>query len=417
MAEAKLHIGQLLDMPAVDVDLRGKGLKAHTLIVGQSGSGKSFMLGRFLEEIAAKTSARIVILDPNSDFVKFSEINEEARRDFEDGFSPSDTAKAFRAAWNKVPFDVLTKREATDLDLHHPKAAVEKPTLSWPKAAMSAADMIGFDPKTEAEEIYVLNRVFKAFPEDAIISFDEFFEAVEKLWEESEGADTAIALRVYVRIVEMRGLTVWATGKGAGSVGVRMRALFDDNAPRRVVCIDLASLDRPEQRSIVANMALDALWVAARTAWLKAIKLKRDEDDRRPVFVVIDEAHNLAPTGQSVGREAAVKEMLTRIATEGRKYGIYLVMVTQRPSRLDETIRSQCDNLCLLKMNDRHDLDLIEKSFGFIPPGGAQRALQFQQGDMLLAGGLAQGAQYVKVAPRRTQEGGRNLQDSVWLGT
>jgi len=48
----------------------GPGLKAHTLIVGQSGSGKSFMLGRFLEEIAAKTSARMVILDPNSDFVE-----------------------------------------------------------------------------------------------------------------------------------------------------------------------------------------------------------------------------------------------------------------------------------------------------------------------------------------------------------
>jgi hypothetical protein len=58
--------------------LRAKGLPAHMAVIAQSGSGKSFMLGRMLEEIAGKTLARFLILDPNSDFVKFSVVDNDA---------------------------------------------------------------------------------------------------------------------------------------------------------------------------------------------------------------------------------------------------------------------------------------------------------------------------------------------------
>jgi hypothetical protein len=91
------------------------------------------------------------------------------------------------------------------------------------------------------------------------------------------------------------------------------------------------------------------------------------------------------------------------------------MMVTQCHSRLDETVLTQCDNLCLLKMNNRHDLKLIEDSFGFVPEGWARRAMDFKQGDVLLAGGLVKSAIYGHGGVRRTKEGGRNLQDKFWL--
>jgi len=193
--------------------------------------------------------------------LKFSEINEDAWRDHKTDFSPSDTAKAFRAAWKDVPFDVLTARNPGDLDLHHPKVAVEKPTLSWPKGLFNAATTLGFDPKTEVAEVYAINLARKELDDTKPISFKEFLHATKNVWQEAQRDDNGPALRVYTRASVMSSLKVWEDGTAPGSVGARMRALFDDKKPRRVVSIDLASLDMPEQRSIVANRALDALWI------------------------------------------------------------------------------------------------------------------------------------------------------------
>jgi len=54
-----------------------KKMDKHTVIIAQSGSGKSFFLGRLIEEIMIKSKARCLILDPNGDFRKINEIDRE----------------------------------------------------------------------------------------------------------------------------------------------------------------------------------------------------------------------------------------------------------------------------------------------------------------------------------------------------
>jgi DNA helicase HerA-like ATPase len=181
-----------------------------------------------------------------------------------------------------------------------------------------------------------------------------------------------------------------------------------------VQCIDLGSLAKPEAKLIAAREALRAIWFEAVRSWKSALDKSESDDARCPVFIVIDEAHNLAPAEPPSKLAQSVNETLARIATEGRKFGLFLILVTQRPSRLDRTLLSQCDNLMLLKMNNFADLRLVEKSFGFLPEGMAQRALKFQTGDALLSGSFVDYPVCVHIAPRRTSEGGRNLTDS-WL--
>ena len=75
--QPSLQIGLQLDKwpeARVPVLLRPTGLAAHTAIIAQSGSGKSYMLGRFLEELVGKTKAKLLILDPNSDFASFRRL-------------------------------------------------------------------------------------------------------------------------------------------------------------------------------------------------------------------------------------------------------------------------------------------------------------------------------------------------------
>ena len=73
-----LTIGELLLAPGVAAALDAGGFNRHTFMCGQSGSGKTYSLGLVLEQLLVGTSLRMVILDPNSDYVRLSEVRDSA---------------------------------------------------------------------------------------------------------------------------------------------------------------------------------------------------------------------------------------------------------------------------------------------------------------------------------------------------
>jgi hypothetical protein len=78
---AALNIGATLsvgdrDDTNVPMLLKADGFGRHTFLCGQSGSGKSYALGVILEQLLLRTDLRILVLDPNSDFVKLNELRE-----------------------------------------------------------------------------------------------------------------------------------------------------------------------------------------------------------------------------------------------------------------------------------------------------------------------------------------------------
>lgn len=77
---------------------------------------------------------------------------------------------------------------------------------------------------------------------------------------------------------------------------------------------------------------------------------------QQPLFIVVDEAHLVVPAG----RETIAHRILRRIAKEGRKYGVGLCIVTQRPTEVDPTILSQCGTLVALRTTNHSDRTLVE---------------------------------------------------------
>ena len=71
----------------------------------------------------------------------------------------------------------------------------------------------------------------------------------------------------------------------------------------------------------------------------------------QPLLIVLEEAHNYLRAGENSISSRAVQS----IAKEGRKYGVGLALVTQRPSELDETVLSQCGTIIALRMNNAKD--------------------------------------------------------------
>src|SRR4029078_11489808 len=87
-------------------------------------------------------------------------------------------------------------------------------------------------------------------------------------------------------------------------------------------------------------------------------------------------------------RFGPTRKTISRIAKEGRKYGVYLGLVTQRPAELDPTIISQCSTLFAMRMSNERDQVLLRSAvsdsavnlFPFVPALGTREALAFGVG-------------------------------------
>ncbi|MEM1021367.1 MAG: DUF87 domain-containing protein [Pseudomonadota bacterium] len=98
-------------------------------------------------------------------------------------------------------------------------------------------------------------------------------------------------------------------------------------------------------------------------------RIARDNGNCRPLLLVCEEAHRYVP--ENPGVHMAVKRVLDKIAKEGRKYGVSLCLVTQRPSDISESILSQCGTMLSLRLNNERDQRFVEKSI----PDGAESFL------------------------------------------
>lgn len=85
-----------------------------------------------------------------------------------------------------------------------------------------------------------------------------------------------------------------------------------------------------------------------------------------PVLLVCEEAHRYVPRDENLGF-APTRNSISRIAKEGRKYGVSLCLVSQRPSELSATILSQCNTLFALRMSNKHDQEFVRTTL----PDGA----------------------------------------------
>ena len=83
-------------------------------------------------------------------------------------------------------------------------------------------------------------------------------------------------------------------------------------------------------------------------------------DNKAPILLVYEEAHKYVPKSDAV-RYSSSRVAIERIAKEGRKYGVTLVVLTQRPSEVSETIFSQCNNFVAMRLTNPSDQDYVKR--------------------------------------------------------
>ena len=351
---SRLAIGELALAAGVPFALDADGFGRHTFLCGQSGSGKTYSLGVLLEQLLMQTRLRLVVLDPNSDYVRLGETSPTAE--------PGATGEYAKAAEG---VRVLSGTDGTnavklrfrDLSPQHQAALMQ------------------LDPVADRSEYAELLDLVE----------DESITSVADL-----AASPAEALKLRARNLGLDKLGIWP---GTGD-----RSLTDEiEGPEagRCTIVDLGSLPTHEEQAVVAGAVLERLW--------------RHRTNREPVAIVIDEAHNICPAEPKDGLTALTAADVVRIAGEGRKYGLYLIVVTQRPDKLDENVISQCDNLILMRMNSTSDVANLARVFSFAPQGLLDRAPTFGQGEALAAGKIASHPALIRFGARISQEGGADV--------
>lgn len=111
-----------------------------------------------------------------------------------------------------------------------------------------------------------------------------------------------------------------------------------------------------------------------------------EEDKRHPVAIFCDEAHLYIPSNIKGGYEERGLQSFERIAKEGRKYGISLVVISQRPADVNKTVLSQCGNFVAMRLANPEDQNVIKRLFPDSLGGFADLLPILDVGEALIVG-------------------------------
>lgn len=359
-----LEIGTVrTDDGAAPASVRTKAFNRHTFVCGQSGSGKTYALGVLLERLLAHTALDVIILDPNADFVRLGDVLPGAT---------GETADHLR----RTSVRVLRSGRAAQ------EPGVRPLTVAFPELSPAhRAAVLGVDPLVDREEYNALRDLLSASVER-----DELLDFADRLAVSDRPIDRALSQRF--ENLGLLELSVWSRRETS--------CLDETRGGTRALVLEMSGFEDPRERSIAALALLDHLWA--------------QREERSPLLLVIDEAHNLCSAEPADPLQAAVTERLVQIAGEGRKYGLWLLLSTQRPSKIHPNVLSQCDNVLLMRMNSPGDLAELGSVFGFVPPSLLSVVPEFRQGECLVAGAYSALPRVVRVGTRLTHQGGSDLE-------
>jgi len=370
-SNSAIELGRLQAPTEVAAQLLAKGFGRHTFMCGQSGSGKTYTLGVILERMLLDTDIQIAVIDPNSDYVNLGSVMpEKATR------LPVDEYRSLAARYEAVaPRVQVFGGEGSEDRLQ---------ALFGRLPFRQQTTVLGLDPLTDAEEFNAFTRIVRNLDTEEY-SLDDVMAAIRLTFD-----DDARRLGLRIENLGIQDQSIWA-----GTDEPMMRRLSDD---WRMLIADTGSLPSAAEASVASAALLTVLWERRR--------------ERRPMIIVIDEAHNVCPQNPQDANQALATETVVKIAGEGRKFGLFLLLSTQRPSKVHQSVISQCDNLLLMKMNSVADLRSLSETFSYAPTGLIELAAGFGLGEGLAAGKIAPDPLMFKSGTRLTLEGGSDVSSS-----
>jgi len=319
----------------------------HLAVLGQSGSGKSWGVTTLLQKaMEAMPNPHIIILDLHGEYAWQDEKTGELRSAFKD-----EDMNYFDARDLEIPYWLLTYSELLDLliDPNDEKAPIQKAFLREVLLALRKKS----NRKMEGVQISIDSPVYFSMVE----LYHQFKKANEATADfgKTKGPltgqfdDFLVKLQSRFNDVRYDFLFKPEKRKKSESLAGLLRdfvGLGDKKA--KITIIDFSSVPfdvRPMVSAQIGRLAFEFnYWNPRRHEF--------------PILLVCEEAHNYIPREAGSQYDGARKSM-ERIAKEGRKYGVALMIVSQRPHEVSETVLAQCGNFICFRVTNPDDQEYI----------------------------------------------------------
>ena len=387
-------IGSLLTRRegAVPVVLDVKELvRTHLAIIASTGAGKSYLASVIIEELMRPYNrAAVLIVDPHGEYGTLQELANFAQ--FAEGDPAGRSGRAPAAQGRGERY-----RASARVYLHD-QVKVRLSTLNL-------GDLRYLLPDLTEKQHFFLARAYNNLVRKKSgqpWTADELKQAVLALTREQNeemgddsGNSTAAALSWKIESRLKDNSMVFDAFRH-----LELRELFQ---PGQCTVLQLNEVDDRDQQVIVATL-LRRLFKARVETERGKTKPNDELHLPYPVFVLIEEAHHFAPHGQEVVSSRQLKEVLA----EGRKFGIGVGLISQRPGKLDPDVLSQCLTQCIMRIVNDADQKSVATAVEGVGHDLLDNLPALSKGQAVVAGSAVNTPVICRVRPRVTPHGGES---------
>ena len=379
------HIGSLLTREAgeVPIVLSVKDVvSTHLAILASTGSGKSYTAGVFIEELMQPhNGAAVLIVDPHGEYHTMQSIH--AHEKFQkNGYQPE--VKIYTPDKIKVRFSTLTE---ADVKYLLPEGTSDKMAHFLSQAFRSLNERL----KAERRQDYAY--AYHDLRDE--VNAQKYGDESKK---DGSGGNVSSIDGLLWRMDSRfdRDNTIFSA-----SEQIELNELFK---PGRCTILQLSDIEQHEQQVIVGTL-LRRINKARMMATRGEMPKESGDVVNYPVFTLLEEAHRFAPAGASVVSTNILKQILS----EGRKFGVGIGLITQRPGKLDQDVLSQCMTQIIMRIVNPIDQQTVAQSVE-----GAGRAMLAElpaltKGQAIISGVGINTPVMCRIRSRLTQHGGETF--------
>ena len=374
------HVGSLLTREAgeVPVVLSIKDVvSTHLAILASTGAGKSYTAGVLVEELMMPYNrAAVLVVDPHGEYDTLRSIEDDPRFHSErDGYRPE--VKIFTHERVHVRFSSLTE---ADIKYLLPEGTSDK-------------------------MLHFLSQAFRQFTatrQNELWGYHDLRDEVKaQKYEGDSRGESSNASSIEGLLWRLDSRFDKPNSIFSDSEHIPLADLF---RPGRCTVLQLSDIEQNEQQVVVATLLRRVNKARMMSVRGEAVP-GSDNELRYPVFTLLEEAHRFAPAGQTVVSTNVLKQILS----EGRKFGVGIGLITQRPGKLDQDVLSQCMTQVIMRIVNPIDQDTVAKSV----EGAGRQLLQelpaLTKGQAVISGVGVNTPVMCRVRERITKHGGETF--------
>lgn len=366
--EGSAFIGDLIHRPPERTKIHlpiDAFTSTHLSVLASTGSGKSYTASVLVEEMMQPDSrAAILILDPHGEYGSLDDMEEDELSDKfreDDGYSPEVQIKR--------PDDIQIR--ISELSLGDLFSIIDDPSDPQEQVLAEAWNQL------QSEE-------------DDYISINNIQNKVEEVGNEKDLESSARALD-------------WRIDKALD------RDLFDHSnhlslpellEPGQCTVLQLDTMDLRDQQMLVS--------VLFRKINQERVAHEKDRESELefPVFGLLEEGHRFAPADG----DARSLPVLSTILSEGRKFGVGIGIISQRPSKIDDDVLSQCKTQIIMQIQNPLDQDAVKKGVEDVGEDLLSELPGLTPGQAIIAGDSVNTPFLTRIRERHTEHEAESLE-------